>query len=87
MRLDAFVIAGGRSQRMGSDKARLPFPDGWPMAVHVAMQLRAVARTVALIRRGESDGLPWIWPEGGQVPVVREQDQGERHPLMGLVTA
>ena len=87
MILDGFVLAGGRSTRMGADKARLPFPDGWPMATEVATVLATVCARVALVRRGPPDGLPWPRPDGAAWEVVRDADERQVHPLNGLVTA
>jgi len=72
---------------MGSDKARLPFPDRWPMAVHVAGILGATCARVALVRRGPPDGLPWIARDGRLLEVVRDADGATPHPLTGLATA
>lgn len=83
--IDGFVLAGGRSSRMGSDKARLPFPDRWPMAVHVALAMRAVCDRVAIVRRFD-DG-PFLAPDGTRLPVIFEADEGSPHPLWGLATA
>lgn len=79
--MDGFVLAGGASLRMGVDKARLPFPGRWPMAVHVLSVVAEVCDRAALVRRGD-DGLPW--PEG--VEVLREPER-EPHPLHGVATA
>ncbi|MEZ4236771.1 MAG: NTP transferase domain-containing protein [Myxococcota bacterium] len=85
--VDAFVLAGGRSRRMGFDKARAPFGrPPVPMALAVAASMRGIGERVALVRRGD-DGLPWIWPDGAPVEVVLEDDPGEVHPLYGVVTA
>ncbi|MEN0062604.1 MAG: NTP transferase domain-containing protein [Myxococcota bacterium] len=80
------MIAGGASRRMGFDKARASV-DGWPMAPSVAEALRAVCRRVSLVRRGPPDGYPWRWRDGTAIEVVREADQGSRHPLVGVATA
>ncbi|MBW2257740.1 MAG: NTP transferase domain-containing protein [Deltaproteobacteria bacterium] len=85
--LDGFVLAGGRAARMGIDKARIPFPGRWPMAVHVAGVVEAACGRVTLVRRGPPDGLPWVTPDGRSLEVVRDADQGVPHPLNGLVTA
>ena len=84
---DAFVLAGGHATRMGIDKARVPIPHRWPMAVTVACVLREAGHEVALIRRGEPDGLPWRWPDGGDMVVLYEPDDGDAHPLWGVATA
>ena len=49
--IDGFVLAGGRSRRMGADKARVAW-EGRPLALVVADCLRAVCSRVALVRRG-----------------------------------
>jgi molybdopterin-guanine dinucleotide biosynthesis protein A len=78
--MDGFVLAGGRSSRMGTDKARAPFR-GRPLALAAVDSLRAVCDRVALVRR-KDDGLPW--PD---VEVVWERDDGDPHPLWGVVSA
>lgn len=78
--IDAFVLAGGRSSRMGVDKARLAW-DGRPMAVHVARIVAGRGGRVALVRR-RVDDLPW--PD---VEVVEEAAHPNHHPLHGVVTA
>lgn len=87
MKPDAFVLAGGHGTRMGVDKARVPIPHRWPMAVTVAGVLRQAGHEVALIRRGSPDGLPWLWPDGSEIPVLYEPDDGDPHPLWGVATA
>lgn len=88
MAVNGFVLAGGRSRRMGVDKARLPFPGRWPMAVHVAGVLAEVCDRVALVRRGAPDGLPWPLPDGGALEVIRDADgAGDPHPLFGVAAA
>lgn len=82
---DGFVLAGGASRRMGVDKARVPYPGRWPMAVHVAGVLRGVCGRVALVRHAPDD-LPWGDPEGRPMDVVYDAD-GERHPLLGVAAA
>jgi molybdopterin-guanine dinucleotide biosynthesis protein A len=84
---DGFVLAGGRSRRMGSDKARAPVgAPAVPMAVAVARALGALGGRVALVRRGD-DGLPWRWPDGGPIEVVAEAEGPRVHPLIGVETA
>ncbi len=80
-----YVLAGGASTRMGADKARVPL-NGWPTAVRLCERIEAAGLEAALIRR-EPDGLPWRYPDGRPVRVVREPGGGGRHPLRGVRTA
>ncbi len=85
----AYVLAGGASSRMGSDKARLPGGPALdrPCAVVLAEVLEEAGCEATLVRRGSPDGLPWPRSDGGALTVLRESDAGPRHPLNGVVTA
>lgn len=87
MRLEGFVLAGGRSRRMGTDKARVPWPERWPMALTVVEALRPVCERVALVRRGRPERLPWIDRDGLPLEVIREGDGASAHPLAGVAAA
>ena len=84
--MDGFVLGGGGSTRMGVDKARIPFPGSEPMAISVARCLLPLCERVALVRRGEPDGLPWPM-EGSDLEVIRDRQAGTPHPLHGVSTA
>jgi molybdopterin-guanine dinucleotide biosynthesis protein A len=62
-RIGAYILAGGRSRRMGRDKARLPV-DGTPLACWLAGRLESCVGGVWLVaKRGsglEDLGLPLI---------------------------
>src|SRR4051794_14706591 len=71
----AYILAGGQSQRFGSDKARAPL-DGKPLIVHVAESLKPIASSVTVVAKdfGEYDDLglvsigdlqPGLGPMGG----------------------
>ena len=81
--MDSFVLAGGRSTRMGVDKARVPYPGPEPMAVTLARTLSVACERVALVRRGPADGLPWEL-EGSSLMVIRDRGEGAPHPLHGI---
>lgn len=70
---------------MGTDKALLD-QDGVPMAVFLLDVLERAGFEASLIRRGE-EATVWRMPDGRPVRVVREADDGARHPLNGVLTA
>lgn len=78
--MDGFVLAGGRSSRMGVDKARIPYPNDQPMALEVAAALATVCTRVALVRR-RRDGLPW------PLEVITDEAGEDAHPLYGVAAA
>lgn len=83
--IDGFVLAGGRSQRFGSDKATARV-DGLEMALWVASALMGPCERVALIRRAGQPPRDWTLPGGRCVPEVRG-DEGDHHPLWGVAVA
>ncbi len=84
--MDGFILAGGRSKRMGVDKARVPFPGSEPMAIGLARVLASVCERVVLVRRDRVDDLPWVL-DGRPLEVIRDGDDREPHPLNGVVAA
>lgn|SRR5579885_3682283 len=87
--ITGIILAGGRSQRMGSNKALLPVP-GQPSLTfveHLASLLSACCSEVLLVARDEVSGREYLSFPGAH-PSRRliydlEPDQG---PLMGLST-
>lgn len=83
---DGVVLAGGRSSRMGRDKARLTHPaSGRPLVAHQAALLReAGAAAVWLATRAGED-----YPEAdaGCAGLRRVYDDGEYGPLPALAGA
>lgn len=74
--MNVIVLAGGRSRRMGRDKARLPFL-GMPLAVRVLERLRPCARRLLVVANDDAGYVP---PD---VLLVRDVFPG-RGPLAGL---
>src|ERR1035437_1135009 len=67
-----YVLAGGRSSRMGRDKARLPFR-GCDLVSAVAAAVASAAGNVTLVGHPELPSIPDRYPDGG--------------PLGGILTA
>ncbi|MBX2796256.1 MAG: molybdenum cofactor guanylyltransferase [Myxococcales bacterium] len=84
-RPEGFVLAGGRSTRMGFDKARADL-GGRPLALVTLLAMAPVAGRLVLIRRGPPVHA-WHWDDGRPVEVLREADDGAPHPLWGVATA
>ncbi len=78
MRSAGFVLTGGKSSRMGRNKALLPL-DGVALAARVAREVEAAAGTVTLL--GEPDAYAHLgWP-------VWRDLIPDRGPMGGLLTA
>ncbi|MBT3374861.1 MAG: molybdenum cofactor guanylyltransferase [Lentisphaerae bacterium] len=75
----AIVLAGGRSGRMGSDKALLPV-NGIPLLQHILEQLRLVLPRV-IVSANDPDRYPFL---DCQIVPDRVPDRG---PLMGIASA
>jgi molybdopterin-guanine dinucleotide biosynthesis protein A len=69
--VSAAVMAGGKSRRMGSDKAWLDVGDGRPIVQRVIDVVREVADDVLIVANDERYGtlgprvIPDRWPDGG----------------------
>lgn len=74
--MDALVLAGGESRRMGASKAALPFGEG-TLAGAVVSTLRPLFGRVLVVAR-ESQG--WL----GEGVELLTDDRPERGPLVGL---
>ena len=72
MTCSGYVLAGGRSSRMGRDKARLPFRGG-DLVSTVAAAVARAAGNVTLVGHAESTGITDRYPGEG--------------PLGGILTA
>jgi molybdopterin-guanine dinucleotide biosynthesis protein A len=80
----AIVLAGGRSTRMGRDKASLPFGDGTLLSRVVLALARVVPEVVLVARKDQRlPPLPAL-PAGVEVRVAHDEVEG-KGPLGGLV--
>jgi molybdopterin-guanine dinucleotide biosynthesis protein A len=77
MTTDGFVLVGGRSRRMGRDKAAMLL-DGVPFAVRIARSMAPLVSAVRLVGRCEGIG------NLEAIPDVRAPGQG---PLAGIEAA
>lgn len=59
MQLEAFLLTGGASRRMGSDKAALPV-DGIPMAQRIADMLSRAGVAVTILGRAPIEGFAFV---------------------------
>lgn len=75
--LPAYILAGGRSSRFGSDKAVFE-DDGIPLWQRVAVRLQAAGCTVHLVGRS---------PRGLPIPEIIEEEHADHHPLWGVACA
>lgn len=75
--LPAYILAGGRSSRFGSDKA-VYVHNGVPLWHRVANALEGAGCTVHLIGRS---------PRGLPIPEIIEEEHADHHPLWGVVRA
>ncbi|MCB9778268.1 MAG: NTP transferase domain-containing protein [Alphaproteobacteria bacterium] len=79
MSLPAYVLVGGRSTRMGRDKARIHI-DGVPLALRIAAVLAdAGCGPVHLVGKA-------AWDPPGPLPWVLD-DAPDGHPLLGVAAA
>jgi molybdopterin-guanine dinucleotide biosynthesis protein A len=60
------ILAGGRSSRMGEDKAQMAI-DGVTMLDRTARALRSIGADLVVVSGSRSGGIPDRWPEAGPV--------------------
>lgn len=86
-RVPAYILAGGRSRRFGSDKARAGM-DGVPLIVRVARELAGVVSAVTVVAEAPGkyadlglttigDLQPGLGPMGGLQTAMRDMRRGE----------
>jgi len=84
--LYGLVLAGGRSTRMGTDKAALVHPDGRPLARRTLDLLSMECSKVVISLRHDQDIPPMIG-ESEHVSIVRDPEGGSEGPLAGILSA
>lgn len=81
--LSVVVLAGGKSRRMGTDKAHLPHPEsGSPLLCHQLEMIAAMTGLPRIVSARASQILPPL-----PVEVIRIDDDGSAGPLGGIVAA
>ena len=85
--LCGLVLAGGRSQRMGTDKAALCHPDGRTLARRSHdLLVEAGCETVVISLRHEQD-LPPGFDDLPAVQIARDPEGPSQGPLGGMIAA
>lgn len=85
--LHGLVLAGGRSSRMGTDKAALLHPDGRPLARRTRDLLaEAGCETVVLSLRHDQE-LPPGFDDLNDVRIARDPEGQSEGPLAGMLAA
>ncbi len=84
--LNGLVLAGGRSTRMGTDKAALTHPDGRPLARRTVDLLAMVCERVVISLRHDQELPPGI-EQSASVSIVRDPEGGSEGPLAGILSA
>ena len=81
MKVLGVIIAGGKSSRMGQDKALMEF-QGKPLISHVAMRLEPQVHSLALNANGDPARFDFL-----NLPVFADQVANMGTPLAGLFAA
>lgn len=85
--LHGLVLAGGRSSRMGTDKADLVHPDGRPLARRCCDLLAAAACSDLVLSLRYDQSLPAGFLPDSAVRVIRDPQGGSEGPLAGMLAA
>lgn len=87
IRLCGLVLAGGRSTRMGTDKAALVHPDGRTLARRTVDLLDdAGCESIVLSLRHDQEIPPGL-ADHSQVTIARDPEGGSEGPLAGMLAA
>lgn len=84
--LHGLVLAGGRSRRMGTDKAAMLHPDGRPLAKRTVDLLMAVCERVVISLRHDQE-IPSQIAESPHVFVARDPENGSEGPFAGMIAS
>lgn len=84
--LIGLVLAGGKSRRMGQDKAAMIHPDGRPLAFRTAEILAAVCPEVVVSLRHDQHAPPMI-EESPRLTLIRDPDGLSEGPFTGMLAA
>lgn len=85
--LHGLVLAGGRSSRMGSDKAALLHPDGRPLARRTCDLLAGAGCETVLLSLRHDQVLPPGFDDLEHVRVIRDPEGRSEGPLAGMLAA
>jgi molybdopterin-guanine dinucleotide biosynthesis protein A len=85
--LRGLVLAGGRSARMGTDKAALVHPDGRTLARRTYDMLAEAGCTTVVLSLRHDQPLPPGFSDLENVAVARDPEGASQGPLVGMIAA
>jgi cyclic pyranopterin phosphate synthase len=85
--LHGLVLAGGRSARMGSDKAALVHPDGRPLARRTYDLLAEAGCATVVLSLRHDQALPPGFSDLENVAIARDPEGASQGPLAGMIAA
>ena len=86
-KLCGLVLAGGRSSRMGTDKAALVHPDGRPLARRCHDLLAEAGCGTVVISLRHDQELPPGFEDLPDIAIARDPEGGSEGPLAGMISA